>query len=171
MQTCPKCRHVHGADDAALDWQCPACGAAIKKSGVKTAQRKSWPWGWIWGAAIVVLLAWSALDSGDAASQEDVAVHLSPAEMRTLVAGVKSSDVVMYTLTDCSACHQAKAWMALQGFAYTECNLDVDARCEGELKQHEAMAVPFLLVRGQPMDVGFDGDEFLTLLQQQAKAM
>lgn len=92
----------------------------------------------------------------------------TPDQIHTLAATVKAEVVVMYTTTECGYCHQAKAWLNQHGFAYTECNMSVDSRCESEFASYRANGTPFLVLNRQGrehrMHDGFDSDEFLAAL-------
>jgi len=85
--------------------------------------------------------------------------------IQALAATVKAEDVVMYTTTECGYCHQAKAWLQQNGFAFTECNMSVSRTCQQEFAAYKAVGTPFLVVRGERMDDGFDTDQFLALLR------
>jgi glutaredoxin len=174
---CPKCQHVRPADTSAPDWQCPACGVAyVKAAEAANAARRPAPrpvlyqsrpergiaWGkWIAVLAVLAYGAWAGfrLSSERQADTGDY-------DMPALAASVKAEDVVMYTTSTCGYCAQAKRWLRQNGFAFTECNVETDRRCEAGLRATGSVGVPTLLVRGQLMDNGFDSDEFLALLQQ-----
>lgn len=94
---------------------------------------------------------------------------VSRSEMRTLAASVRPEEVVMYTTTECGYCHQAKNWLNSNGFAFTECNMSVEARCQTEFQSYRADGTPFLVInRGKKqhlMREGFDTDEFVAALR------
>lgn len=90
---------------------------------------------------------------------------MDSAQMQALAATVKADEVVMYSTTDCVYCHQAKAWLQQNGFAFTECNMSVSRSCEQEFRAYKATGTPFLVVRGKRMDDGFDSDQFLELVR------
>jgi glutaredoxin len=94
---------------------------------------------------------------------------LSAPQIQTLAASVKAEEVVMYSTTECLYCRQAKGWLAQNGFAYTECNMSVELRCEAEFKAYGADGTPFLVIRRggkeRLMKDGFDSDEFLAALR------
>lgn len=94
---------------------------------------------------------------------------MSRSEMRALAAGVRAEEVVMYTTTECGYCVQAKRWLDDNGFAFTECNMSVDARCQSEFQSYHAQGTPFLVIhRGKKphqMHDGFDEDEFVKALK------
>lgn len=94
----------------------------------------------------------------------------TPEQIHALAATVKAEEVVMYTTTECGYCHQAKAWLNQYGFAYTECNMSVDSRCESEFASYHANGTPFLVLNRQGrehrMHDGFDSDEFLAALSR-----
>jgi glutaredoxin len=90
-------------------------------------------------------------------------------QIRRLAAGVKASDVMMYTTTECPHCRIAKAWLSENGFAYTECNMSVEAACEANFRAYGADGTPFLVIRrgGKEhlMKNGFGSGEFLALFK------
>lgn len=93
----------------------------------------------------------------------------SAAQIQTLAASVKAEEVVMYSTTECPHCHAAKGWLTQNGFAFTECNMSVERRCEAEFKTYGADGTPFLVIRRggkeRHMKDGFDSDEFLAALR------
>lgn len=98
--------------------------------------------------------------------QHNEAAALPSAEaLRAIAAQVAPGDVVIYTTSTCPYCAQAKQWMAGHGFAYTECNVETDTRCERELMATGSRGVPTLRVRGRLMLDGFDAEELVGLLQ------
>lgn len=104
-------------------------------------------------------------------SGNDVAMaNLTTAQIQTLAASVKADEVVMYTTTTCRYCHAAKQWLAHYGFAFTECNMSVERRCEAEFMRYGANGTPFLVIRRggneHHMKDGFDSNEFLAVLQE-----
>lgn len=94
---------------------------------------------------------------------------LSTAQIQQLAASVKAEEVVMYSTTECPYCREAKGWLAQNGFAFTECNMSVERRCEAEFKAYGGNGTPFLVIRrngkGHHMKDGFDSDEFLAALR------
>jgi glutaredoxin len=88
----------------------------------------------------------------------------SSAQISQLAAAVKAGDVIMYSTTECVYCGEAKSWLNQNGFAFTECNMSIDQRCQQEFNAYGAIGTPFLIVRGQQMKDGFDSDEFLQKL-------
>jgi glutaredoxin len=99
--------------------------------------------------------------------------HYSPSHSNTeqstiqisqLAATVKAGDIIMYSTTECVYCGEAKSWLNQNGFAFTECNMSIDQRCQQEFNAYGAVGTPFLIVRGQQMKDGFDSDEFLQKL-------
>ena len=74
---------------------------------------------------------------------------------------IKSGDIVMYSTTECAYCTEAKSWLTQNGFAFTECNMSIDQRCQQEFNALGANGTPYLIVRGHHMKEGFDSDEFL----------
>jgi glutaredoxin len=119
---------------------------------------------------LTLLLAFAAYygwthRSGNNAATAD----LSTAQIQTLAASVKAEEVVMYSTTECPHCHAAKGWLAQNGFAFTECNMSVERRCEAKFKAYGADGTPFLVIRRggkeHHMKDGFDSDEFLEALR------
>lgn len=114
-------------------------------------------------AAIAGHWAWKHQRAGQAAEMS------READITWLAQDVKASEVVMYTTTDCTYCHQAKGWLAERGFAFTECNMSVERRCEDEFRAHKANGTPFLVIRRggrtHEMHEGFDSEEFLAALR------
>jgi glutaredoxin len=88
----------------------------------------------------------------------------SSEQISQLASSVQPGEVIMYSTTECGYCHQAKAWLNQNGFAFTECNMSIDQRCQQEFNAYGAIGTPFLIVRGQQMKDGFDSDEFLQKL-------
>lgn len=185
-QTCPKCHHVRLPGDTAPSWQCPACGVAYAKvaaapaadtapydartqarrnaiasSARPAASRSPKP---LWLAVLAIAFTAYAIWSGVQAAlgQRGGATRQ---ELRALAATVRPGDVVMYSTQSCGYCIQAKRWLTRHGFAFTECDIEREARCEREFTEHGADGTPYLLVRGQPMPNGFDADEFVALLR------
>ena len=93
---------------------------------------------------------------------------LSTTQLQTLAASVKAEEVVMYSTTECPYCREAKGWLAQNGFAFTECNMSVERRCEAEFNAYGGNGTPFLVIRRNGkehhMKDGFDSDEFLAAL-------
>lgn len=118
-----------------------------------------------WTKAIVIVLAvfigWQALQRVTGSSARLGSTSIGDEELRTLAASVKDGDVQMYTTTDCPYCGEARAWLREYGFTFTECDAQVHERCATELAERGIDGVPYLIVRGQPLSVGFDSDEFI----------
>ncbi|STQ89145.1 glutaredoxin family protein [Iodobacter fluviatilis] len=85
-------------------------------------------------------------------------------QMSQLASAVKPGEVTMYSTTECAYCSEAKSWLNQNGFAFTECNMTIDQRCQQEFNAYGAVGTPFLIVRGHQMKDGFDSDEFLQAL-------
>ncbi|WP_338847303.1 glutaredoxin family protein [Massilia sp. W12] len=106
-------------------------------------------------------------------SQRDEAITIKkapgPEQIQTLAASVKAHEVVMYGTQECGYCHQAKAWLNQNGFAFTECDLRKEKHCEAEYAAYGANGTPFLVIRRGDkeylMKNGFDSDEFLRALR------
>jgi glutaredoxin/ribosomal protein L37AE/L43A len=190
MTICPKCHHVRQPTDTAPSWQCPACGVAYTKAlaaaapppdnapydartqarrkALEAASQPAAPtrthkplWLVLCLAAFTAYAIWSgvqaALGPDGGASRQ---------ELRALAAAVRPGEVVMYSTQSCGYCVQAKYWLHRYGFAFTECDIEREARCESEFEALGAQGTPFLVVRGQPMDSGFDAEEFVALLRR-----
>jgi glutaredoxin len=119
---------------------------------------------------LTLLLAFAAYYGWTHRSSVSTATaDLSTAQIQTLAASVKAEEVVMYSTTECDYCAQAKGWLAQNGFAFTECNMSVEPRCEAEFKAYGANGTPFLVIRRKGkehrMQDGFDSDEFLAAVQ------
>jgi glutaredoxin len=84
----------------------------------------------------------------------------------SLAAEVQTGDIVMYSTTSCPYCREAGAWMRRNGFAFTECNMTTDLRCESEFLSYGGTGTPYLVVRGHHMKDGFNSDEFLAALRR-----
>ncbi|AZN35466.1 glutaredoxin family protein [Iodobacter ciconiae] len=119
------------------------------------------------GLTLVILLAshiaWKQWGRDSASSD------LTTTQIQQLAASVKAEEVVMYSTTECPHCREAKGWLAQNGFAFTECNMSNDPRCEVEFKTYGADGTPFLVIRRggkeRHMKDGFDSDEFLAALR------
>jgi glutaredoxin len=118
---------------------------------------------------LTLLLAFAAYYGWTHRAGNSVAKDLSATQIQTLAASVKAEEVVMYSTTECPHCHAAKGWLAQNGFAFTECNMSVERRCEAEFKAYGADGTPFLVIRRNGkehhMKDGFDSDEFLNHLR------
>jgi glutaredoxin len=90
--------------------------------------------------------------------------HAEQSPISQLAATVKAGDIIMYSTTECVYCGEAKSWLNQNGFAFTECNMTIDQRCQQEFNAYGAVGTPFLIVRGHQMKDGFDSDEFLQAL-------
>lgn len=188
---CPKCQHARRPEEHAPAWQCPACGVAYSKAAdaksefhrvpvarQATVSRSSagLPWGKLFLILAIVVGVWTGHQAsrdkhrtgttGSSLFTKDV----SAAEIAALAATVQPADVVMYSTTKCPHCAQAKGWLSQNGFAFTECNMSIERRCESEFKSHGAVGTPYLLVqrhgKTHHMKDGFDSDEFLAALNQ-----
>lgn len=183
---CPKCSHIRPADTQAPAWQCPACGVAYAKVGVAAepqapvraverraaASSSGLPWRLLLTIGAIAAGLWwghqAHLDKqglgeipGSGATDE--------AAVRQLAATVGAEQIVMYSTTECGYCTQARAWLTGNGFAFTECNMSHERRCEDEFHALGATGTPYLIVRGprgeHHMKEGFDSDEFLAALK------
>lgn len=100
------------------------------------------------------------------AGESRLGAATSAAEIASLAASVDAHDVVMYSTDSCPYAAQAKTWLKGNGFAFTECNMSVDRRCEQEFLSYGGDGTPYLVVRGHHMRDGFDSDEFLAALRR-----
>jgi len=186
---CPKCGHPRQPEATVPDTECPACGVIYAKAQAAPAPREHRPiiyadrparggaglGTWLLLAALVAggaLLAQRKLhashtpDAVAGADDIDPEASAIPTDaLRAFAARVQARDVVMYSTTECVYCGQAKGWLAQNGFAFTECNMSVERRCEDEYRAYGANGTPFLLVRGQQMREGFDVHQFLRILK------
>jgi glutaredoxin len=64
---------------------------------------------------------------------------------------IKSGDIVMYSTTECAYCTEAKSWLTQNGFAFTECNMSIDPRCQQEFNAPGTHDSPY--VRGHHMKI------------------
>lgn len=122
--------------------------------------RRSWlTLGLVVTAAWMVRLVFSAAGNGS---------PLTDTQLRTLAATVKPGQVLMYTTSECSYCQQAKTWLQRYGFAWTECNMSEEPRCEREFHAWGARGTPFFVItrdgRRQPMHGGLDKALLVQLL-------
>jgi len=183
---CPKCRHLRPADTQAPDWQCPACGVAYAKAGatlnpqaeVSNAGYRAKPSksGLPWRVMLTIVAVVGGLYGGHQAHLDKrglgelfgTADAMDEAAVRQLAGRVHAEQIVMYSTTECGYCTQTRAWLTDHGFAFTECNMSRDARCEDEFRALRGTGTPYLIVRGprgeQHMKDGFDSDEFLKAL-------
>ena len=171
-------------DEAAPDWQCPACGVAYAKAGdagrgvVRGAQSYrrlegnddggggGVPWGKL---VLLVAVLWGAWIGFQRFGRDSLLPGSAAQTMSALAAKVSAGDVVMYSTSVCPYCAQAKSWLNQNGFAFTECNMSHSATCEQEFKSLGGDGTPFLVVRHggkvSYMKHGFDSEEFLALLK------
>lgn len=179
--TCPSCHHVRPADTRAPHWQCPKCGVAYAQAAeaVEAARRprtarpasdQARPdadiaWGKWFAMLAIAAVAWYGVRHATWEAGTDAASVVSEQEIGDLAAGVKAEEVVIYTTSWCGYCAQAKRWMKQNGFAFTECDVEADARCAREFAATGSRGVPVLRVRGEWLD-GFNSDEFVAALQQ-----
>lgn len=183
---CPKCRHIRPAVTTAPDWQCPACGVAYAKAGAAmNAQldacsagyrakpgKSGLPWRVMLTIVAVVVGVYGGhqahLDKRGLGEWFGGADTMDEAAVRQLAGSVRAEQVVMYSTTECGHCTQTRAWLTDHGFAFTECNMSRDARCEDAFRTLGATGTPYLIVRGprgeHHMKEGFDSDEFIKAL-------
>jgi glutaredoxin len=150
LQTCPKCHHVRQPGETAPSWQCPACGVAYAKVA----------------PASVPAADNAPYDARSQARRNGIATparSTTPGPAKPLWLAALAIAFTAYALWNCV---QAKRWLTRYGFAFTECDVEREARCEREFTEHGADGTPYLLVRGQPMQNGFDADEFVALLRR-----
>ena len=189
--TCPKCGHVRPPDATVPDYECPACGVIYAKAGQAPVAREARPvlyaerptaavgsaWGkWVVAAALVggvVLLGHRSYVRHHEAQAPVADGEIDPDasaiptdDLRAFASRVKAADVVMYSTTECVYCVQAKGWLNANGFAFTDCNMSVERRCQDEFQAYRAQGTPFLVVRGQLMREGFDVHQFLRILKE-----
>jgi glutaredoxin len=186
---CPKCRHTRPAETTAPDWQCPACGVAYAKAGAAMnptveagsagyrakpgrSSHGGLPWRLMLTAVAVIVGVYAGhqahLDKRGPGELFGGADAADDAAMRQLAGTVRAEQVVMYSTTECGYCTLARSWMTDHGFAFTECNMSLDSRCEDAFRALGATGTPYLIVRGprgeHHMKEGFDSDEFIKAL-------
>ena len=131
------------------------------------------PWGKLLVFVVVALVVGAMMQSNrnkapTPSGSEAVSGHASTARVGSLASTVGPGDVVMYSTNECGYCTLAKRWLAQNGFAFTECNMSNDARCETEFRGYGADGTPFLVInrggKSYLMRNGFDSDEFLALI-------
>ena len=187
--TCPKCRHIRQANETAPEWQCPACGVAYAKvaeagrpldrpverySPAVDTENQAIPWGklflFVLFAAIVGLSLQASRNKAGRIPAGVTQSHgnTTAADITRLASTVGPGDVVMYTTTECGYCTQAKGWLVRYGFAFTECNMSNEDRCDTEFRNLGGNGTPFVVItRGNKtyrMKNGFNSEEFLALL-------
>jgi glutaredoxin len=82
--------------------------------------------------------------------------------LRRPIAGLAAaprSGVVMYSTENCRFCRQAKQYMAGKGMAYSEVDIDKDARGREEYKRLGGRGVPFFIAGGSTL-TGFSEGAF-----------
>lgn len=189
--TCPKCKFVRPADTTAPDWQCPSCGVAYAKARAAiedpqameiprrpVVEADGLPWGKVMlgllllVAALIVFKALSSPRPGavlsSAAARVSAGGSGGEGQLTQLASSVQSGDVVVYSAVWCGTCTQAKAWMANNGFKYTECDVERNADCANRFRELGGNAIPLVIVRGEAMRAGFDSDEFIAALRRSA---
>lgn len=72
-------------------------------------------------------------------------------------------DVIIYTATDCSHCHEAKEFFNEHNIPYTEHNISNDKEKKKELIKKGVMGVPFIIADGKEYR-GFERQEFEKLI-------
>lgn len=191
---CPKCRHARQPNENVPDWQCPACGVAYAKAAeamtsasepverhrpASDSTKPTMPWGKVLTFAVVALVVGAMMQSnrsnvGTQSGSTAVSGQSSNARVASLASTVGTGDVIMYSTTECGYCTLAKRWLAQNGFAFTECNMSNDARCESEFRSYGADGTPFLVInrggKSYLMKNGFDSDEFLALIARASGA-
>lgn len=121
------------------------------------------------GVLVLVVIGWQITPEvlAEALGLSDISSgNMNTAQVAALAATVKPGELVMYSTTDCGYCTQAKTWLTKNGFAFTECNMTDSEQCLDEFERFGAKGTPHMVVRGRHMKDGFDGIEFLALLQQ-----
>jgi glutaredoxin len=85
--------------------------------------------------------------------------------LRELAAKGQASDVVFYTAPWCPHCRQAHAWLDQYGFKYERCDIEASNDCKTQLQRLDSQGgVPYLIVKGQHMQDGFDSAQFVAIL-------
>jgi glutaredoxin len=188
LTSCPKCRHIRQPHEQAPSWQCPACGVAYAKADDHSARvmhsraapiqpERYMAWGRWLVVAAVAFGAFAGIKSVVNHDSSDGPTSLSSkfnsnasGDPHTLAAAAAPGDVVIYSTSWCPNCKAAKQWMAQQGFAFTECDVEASASYAAELRAHYGSSanqgVPYLVVRGHHMTDGFDSEEFIAALRR-----
>ena len=108
-----------------------------------------------------VLWGWKHIDESGLRAASG---SLSAAELGALAATVNPGEVVMYSITECPYCAQAKGWLNQNGFAFTECNMSLESSCESEFNSYGGNGTPYLVAqrngKAHHMKDGFDSNEF-----------
>lgn len=119
------------------------------------------------GLLIFGLLAWHF--AGKPGLDHAASADLSSSDIQAIAADVTADEVVIYTTSECPYCAQAKGWLNQYGFAFTECNMSVERRCETELHAYGGDGTPYLVIRRggkvHHMKDGFDSEEFLAAVR------
>ena len=184
---CPKCGHVRPPDATVPDYECPACGVIYAKANqarearpITHADRPAKAsGGWVKWLVVVAVVGYGATlglrhherhqEARQAAEDGEIDAEADavPSDaLRALASRVKAEEVVMYGTAECVYCGQAKGWLNANGFAFTDCNMRVERRCQDEFQAYRAQGTPFLVVRGQLMREGFDVHQFLRILKE-----
>jgi glutaredoxin len=131
---------------------------------------------WVKAIAIVTIVfgMWQGLQiltrhsGGPTSIGANLSNDVSAAELAQLAANVNADEVMIYTTTQCPYCKQAKAWMNQYGFPFTECDAQVRSECAHDLDSFGSDGVPYLIVRGKHLKDGFNSNEFIAALRQDA---
>jgi glutaredoxin len=116
--------------------------------------------------AVCLQFAWKHFNVGSSLIVPAASAEMTPEQLQALARTVDASEIVMYSTPECTYCNQAKGWLSSYGFAFTDCNMRAEPRCEREFMSYGATGTPYLVVRGHHMKNGFDSDEFLALLKK-----
>jgi len=165
MIRCPKCDYVRLTEEAAPDWQCPACGVAYEKARQQQREESmallpppsptGLPWGRLLAIAAIAWGAWLGLQRWP---RERAEVDIS-----SVAATAQQGEVLMYTWTHCPYCRMARDWLNANRIPFTECDAEARADCAARLEALGGRGVPYFVIRGQHME-GFDRDELQAML-------
>jgi glutaredoxin len=75
------------------------------------------------------------------------------------------SNVIIYTATGCSHCHEAKEFFREHGIQYTEINITEDKEAKREIMKKGVMSAPYIIVDGQEYR-SFDREQFEELFKK-----
>jgi len=82
-----------------------------------------------------------------------------------LAMSTPAEDIMVYTTAGCYGCTTAKTWLRKNHFRFKECDVEVISQCREQMHRLGGEPVPFVVIRGHPMDVGgFSRHAFVSAL-------
>jgi glutaredoxin len=88
-------------------------------------------------------------------------------QLKQLAAASSAGDVLMFSASWCPNCSAARSWMAEYGFKHEICDIEASPACKSQLLSLDPQGgIPYLIVKGQHMKDGFDGEQFIGILKQ-----